>query len=87
MTYEVKMNTFVLFRNKNRATDKHPSHTGSGNVDGREFYFDAWVNESKAGEKYFSGKMKPKGEPSAKPEADYDDSGAAADAFTDEIPF
>ena len=35
-------------------------YTGTLNVDGVEFFMDAWVKESRAGKKFFSGKIKRK---------------------------
>jgi uncharacterized protein (DUF736 family) len=73
-------NTGALFKSKKQESDKHPGYTGSMNVEGTEYWMSAWLNESKAGEKYFSIKLKAKDAPRAEP-------AAAADAFTDEIPF
>jgi hypothetical protein len=60
-------NTGILTRNTRQRNDKDPSHQGSVNIDGREFWLSAWVNEGKAGgklegQKYFSLKVKPKDE-------------------------
>lgn len=66
MTQYDNTNTWALFANNKRREGKNdPTHTGSANVEGREFYLDAWVHE-KDGKRYFSGKMKPK---NAKPDA------------------
>lgn len=53
---------FVLFRNKNRKSDTHPEYTGTLTLlDGTECYLVAWMKESKkTGEKFFSGRYKPK---------------------------
>jgi uncharacterized protein (DUF736 family) len=81
-------NTGALFKNDKRESDSHPTHTGSLDVEGVEYWISAWVNESKAGKKYFSIKLRAKDAAAKpKPKADYDDSAAPADAFTDEIPF
>lgn len=55
----------ALFRAKDRKTDKHPEYTGSCQIDGVEYWLSAWVNVSKAGEKYFSIKLNPKDAPKA----------------------
>lgn len=47
----------VLFRNENRKTDKHPEYNGSATINGDEYYMNAWVNETKAGKKYFKIKF------------------------------
>lgn len=54
--------TWVLFRAKNRKTDKSPEYSGTLTLqDGTECWLDAWVKtSSKTGEKFFSGKYKPK---------------------------
>lgn len=60
MAYEQKPNTGSLFKNHKKESDKHPTHAGTINVDGVEFWLSAWVNETQKGEKYFSLKIKPK---------------------------
>jgi hypothetical protein len=67
MSYD-NTNSGILRANKNRQKDTHPTHQGSINVDGKEYWISAWVNTGKeggklAGEKYFSMKLKPKDEP------------------------
>lgn len=54
-------NRGVLFKNKDKQTDKHPDYTGSytdGN--GNEFWLSAWIKKSKAGETFMSLSTKPK---------------------------
>lgn len=58
-------NSGILARNENRKSDKHPEFTGTLNVDGREYWLSAWVNEGRSGGKmegkrYFSIKVNPK---------------------------
>lgn len=51
----------ALFKNQKKATDQHPDYTGNINIDGREYYLSAWVNESaRTGQKYFAIKATPK---------------------------
>lgn len=63
MSYD-NTNQISLFKNNKKESDKHPDYTGTLNVDGREFYVDAWLNTIKngqrSGEKFISGKVKPK---------------------------
>lgn len=69
----------VLFRNKRREKDTHPTHQGTVTVNGVEYWLNAWVNESqKTGEKYFSLKLRAKGQQTQP--------GAPAD-LDDSIPF
>lgn len=51
-------NSGALFRNERATSDKHPTHTGKINVDGRDYYLNAWVKEGKKG-KFFSLSVKP----------------------------
>lgn len=74
MAYD-KNNTFTLGRNKRKEKDTHPSHTGTINIDGVEYWLSAWVKESN-GEKFFSGSVKPKEQkpkPAQRDERDFDD--------------
>ena len=64
-------NSGALFPVKERASDKHPTHNGKVDVDGKEWFVVAWVNtyEDTSGEtqKYLSLKFnepKPKEEKS-----------------------
>lgn len=59
MTDFDRTNTGVLFRNDKATTDKHPTHTGSINIDGTEYWLSAWVKEGAKG-KFFSMAVKPK---------------------------
>jgi hypothetical protein len=67
MSYD-NTNSGILRANKRRDKDTHPTHQGSINIDGKEYWLSAWVNTGKAGskldgERYFSIKAKPKDEP------------------------
>jgi hypothetical protein len=83
MAFEHKDNTGSLFRNKDRKTDKHPSHTGQGKVFGTEVWISGWVNETSDGSKFFSLKFQPKDEqkPKSREPGEDDDMG------DDDIPF
>lgn len=78
----------ALFRAKERKTDKHPEYTGSCQIEGVEYWLSAWVNVSKADEKYFSIKFKPKDAPKDQPVMDRGQSGRDTGGnLDDEIPF
>jgi uncharacterized protein (DUF736 family) len=53
-------NKGVLFKNKKKETDKHPDYNGSINVNGQEFWLNAWINQSEKGVKYMSISVKAK---------------------------
>lgn len=57
-------NRGALFKNRDKQSDRHPDYKGSLNVDGKEFWLDAWVNEIRSGEnagqKFMSVTIKPK---------------------------
>lgn len=57
--YDNKMR-FVLFRNKNKTTDKHPDFTGTfTDEEGQEYFMDAWSQSPKnGGDKFLAGKVK-----------------------------
>ena len=52
-------NTGVLFRAKNRSSDKAPEYTGRVDVNGTEYRLAAWVKEAKNGSKFFSLSVTP----------------------------
>ena len=52
-------NKGALFANDRREKETHQTHTGSGNLDGVDFWINAWVKE-KDGKKYFSFSFKKK---------------------------
>lgn len=51
----------VLFKNDRKTEgDKKPEYTGSLNVDGVEFFLDAWLKVGKSGAKFMSVSVKRK---------------------------
>jgi hypothetical protein len=54
-------NRFTLRKNKNPKNEKSPPYTGSINVDGSEYWLNAWIQE-KGGDKFFSGSIRRKEE-------------------------
>jgi len=59
MTEYDNTNRFSLFKNEKKTKDTQPGYTGSINVEGVEYYLDAWVKDGKSG-KFFSGSIKRK---------------------------
>ncbi len=78
-------NTFSLFRNNRKQKDTHPDFNGTfTDADGREYYIDAWSKTPKnGGEKFLSGRVKPKDQAGAAKPAPR----AAAPALDDSVPF
>jgi len=78
MTYD-NTNRGALFKNLDKENPKHADYNGNINVNGEEFWLNAWIKESKNGVKYMSLSLKPKNA-AAKV-------GAGAADYNDEIPF
>lgn len=49
-----------LFKNDRKTADTHADYTGSLNVDGQEFWINAWLKEGKSGTKFMSLSVRPK---------------------------
>jgi hypothetical protein len=50
-----------LFKNNKKEEDRHPDYNGSINVEGTEYWINAWIKESKKdGTKFFSLSVKEK---------------------------
>jgi hypothetical protein len=52
-------NRGVLFKGK-KEKETHPDYEGTINVDGKEFWLNAWLQTSKTGTKFMSLSIKPK---------------------------
>lgn len=52
-------NRWTLFRNERKDKPSQPEFTGSINIDGVEYWLNAWTKEGN-GKKFFSGTVKPK---------------------------
>lgn len=59
MAYD-NTNRGALFPNDRKEKDSHPDHTGSINVDGVEYFLDAWEKKSKGGKQFLSVSVKRK---------------------------
>jgi hypothetical protein len=44
MSYD-KTNRGAVWKNQKRTTDKHPHFTGTCDIDGEEYYINAWKND------------------------------------------
>ena len=80
-------NRGALFRNNRKEQDSHPDHTGSINIDGKEYYLNAWIKTSQSGNKFFSLSVKPKDENQAGISNPSQSAGIKNNAETDDIPF
>ena len=83
-----RTNTGTLSRNERKTDDKHADLTGSVNVEGVEYFLDAYVRERKDGSgRFFSLKLKRKDkQPQASGGAGGAKKPAGAD-MDDDIPF
>jgi hypothetical protein len=53
-------NRGVLFKNEEKESETHADYAGTINVDGTEFWLNAWIKEAKSGKKFMSLSVKPK---------------------------
>lgn len=65
-------NTGLLSKNDRKELETHSDYKGSINVEGREYWLDAFIKEGREGtkmegKKYFRLKLRPKDAPAAKP--------------------
>ena len=60
MEYEKKDNSGALFKNADKTTETDPDYKGNAMIDGTDFWFNAWINTSKAGQKYMKASFSPK---------------------------
>ena len=81
-----RTNTGTLSRNERKTDDKHADFTGSVNVEGVEYFLDAYVRERKDGSgKFFSLRLKRKDK---QPQANGGADGARKPASVDDgVPF
>lgn len=67
MTFDNSMRG-TLGKNKRREADTHPEYTGKCEIDGKEYWINAWIKEGN-GEKFFSLSFKAKDARPAPPPA------------------
>lgn len=89
MSYD-NTNRGVLFRNDDKQSDKHADYRGNIDVDGKQFWLDAWIRTSKAGKKFMSLSINPKlmSDRASPPTGGRNDPRPVDDdGFNDSIPF
>lgn len=76
-------NRGVLFKNEEKLQDTHADYNGTINIDGDEYWLNAWIKEAKSGKKFMSLSVKRKEQQRApKPPKDH-----AAPQPEDDVPF
>jgi hypothetical protein len=89
-------NKGVLFKNKDKKTDRHPDYNGSAEVvcphcgATSEHWLASWINTARSGAKYMSLIFASKDENNAnrgKAQAERNAAAAGFDDFDDDIPF
>lgn len=58
MPYERKDGDCVLFKNNNRKTEKHPSHTGEMLLGGKIYSLSMWPKPDRNGKTFLAGNAK-----------------------------
>jgi hypothetical protein len=82
-------NRGVLFKNDRKTKDTQPGYTGTLNVDGVEYFLDAWLKDGQRG-KFFSVSVKRKEQQNARQEQRAPARQAQGSGFDDmdsDIPF
>lgn len=82
--FEQKPNSGALFKNTQKCSETDAEYTGSLNIEGRDFWLNAWVNEAKSGQRYFRVTVKPKDATST---SSTKRKASLADEMSDALPF
>lgn len=53
-------NRGALFKNEDKQSESHSDYNGTINVDGTEYWINAWLKTAKSGKKFMSLSVKPK---------------------------
>lgn len=69
--YEMKDNSFSLFKNKDKKSDKSPDYSGDIMINGKKLKLAAWIKESRSGDKYMNGSVSEPQEGGRKREDDF----------------
>jgi uncharacterized protein (DUF736 family) len=92
MAYETNLRG-VLFKNRKKEKDTHPDYTGNCQIEGVDYFMDAWLKQSDKGNTFMSFSFKRKDkqaeQSSAAPQQRHKPSAPepAQDSFDDDIPF
>jgi hypothetical protein len=77
-----------LFKNDRKEQDTHADYNGSINIEGNEYWINAWVKESKKdGKKFFSLSVKPKDQATGKSHVKAKSAPSRAKDEDSDIPF
>lgn len=88
MAFVVRDNSGSLFKNDRKDKDTHPDYTGNGMIDGREYWFSAWIKKDRNGKSFMSLAFNPKEEQKPAPKRDPISSGRSLkEDMNDDIPF
>lgn len=77
-------NSGILRRNEDRKSDTHAHYRGSAEVDGQEYWLDAWINTPDGDKPYMKLSFKPK---EARAEAPPARTASLAAELNDDVPF
>jgi hypothetical protein len=81
-------NRGTLFKNERKEQETHADYNGSVNIEGVEYYLNAWIKESKKdGSKFFSLSVKPKAQQTKPAQEKPKYQGRKQDEEGNEIPF
>lgn len=88
MSYEQRDNSGSLFKNDRKEKDSHPDYTGNGMIDGKGFWFSAWIKKDRNGKAFMSLSFKPKEDQPRREQRQAPARSSARNAdMDDEIPF
>lgn len=85
-----KQNRGAIWKNERKEQDSHPDFTGSLNIDGREYWVNAWKRAADAGPKSpaLSFSVRPKDDHARRQSyADVKGRGSRNDDMNDDLPF
>jgi hypothetical protein len=80
-------NRGTLFKNDDKQEPGHSDYNGSINVDGVEYWLNAWIKEAKSGKKFMSLSVKPKLSKSMMAPKPEPKGMEAIQGMSDDIPF